>query len=1273
MNIVGKIAKQTDETIRSAGARYTPSLDDNAPNLEIEESLNVLHALGITPAYRTRLNAFSDTVLESIPKNSAEYKKAFASTKQTPTYVAWLLRKLANEKPGRSSVTLGKISRSVSFCQKKLGRIYNVLDEIDRNKKSSSQSSSYEKHGVRKTLDTLSEVADFVGSKAYRAISTKSLLLLGEWGTGKTHFLCDLAVNNNSRAVPTLITLAHRLPTTTSPLLALCKVTGIARTEKSLLKKLDAVGRKNRCRTLLIIDGINESDRKYWRKHVGKLEKTLSDYPNIALVLSCRTPFEDQIFTSFSSFITYFHRGFEEVEIDAQHEYFSYYKIPTPHVPILTAEFSRPLFLKTICETLAELSDQTKKRRINEIASGHKGMTKILEDFVKKAARPIEEKYGLPGKACWRLLKGDRDRTTKNLCGIAPTMARQSTEILSLDEVNSIIKSVTGIVDDTTVTNFLSDLVHNGLLAEEMIWDDGQWATKIRLPYQRFSDHLISRFLLEQYLDTSSVAALKRCFYKNKPLGKVFQLTEYGHRYASPGVASAIMLEFPERIKRIAPEADRELIFYLPKRLQLFAPLVEVFLSGLLWRSADAICTQTYNLINQLLERGNAQTINETLEVLLCLATRPAHAELASRFDDYLANMPMPERDVVWSEFVRKSYSSATTIRLLNWVERHRQNSMNEESALFLIRCLKWLLTTTNHQVRDRATRALVYIGDYHLKALFEEAVKSLSVNDPYVSERMLAACYGVVMRRESNFTPNQKAILSTFVGNLYDKMFARRAQYRTKHVLARDYAAGIVRIALQYVPRCLDGREVELIEPPYTSFRGPIPAASTIEDLDCSEADNAIHMDFENYTIGRLVTNRSNYDYEHSDYKKVKQQIKWRMLNLGYSKARFENLDRNISENSFYTGGHNDGQKVDRYGKKYSWIAYFEVWGLRNDKAFKDLSFDELRPSDVDIDPSFPSKPKTWNPNLNDVFSGAPTSVAGWVVSGPDPNYNHLLNLAKIDESGGPWVLLNGWINERAPKDKRQVFAFLRGILIPKTEKRRLRSKVKNSSYPGNTRIADSPSDYYTYAGEIGRSPAFGRHLREKDNLRAKRNIENIYSCSRHRKVRKKVEELSPFEMFRVDTPIPDGAKFVEVTEYEYVPGLDVELPEWTYAWENYHSITNDVTFARIPAPALCEELQMKSANGEWDLIDSSGAKGSVFRITDGDNPYEKGWALYLRRDLLQKYLLRHNLELAWIIWGEREFHHSVTENYRHILQPIYAVHKNIHKRIKIGRFNTN
>ena len=94
-------------------------------------------------------------------------------------------------------------------------------------------------------------------------------------------------------------------------------------------------------------------------------------------------------------------------------------------------------------------------------------------------------------------------------------------------------------------------MVSDGLMAEDMRYVDGSYEMVLTFPYQRFADHLIARHLLDKHLNTDSEATVRRSLYANRPLGALFFVEGWSSQYAEPGLASAIMLEFPERVKRL--------------------------------------------------------------------------------------------------------------------------------------------------------------------------------------------------------------------------------------------------------------------------------------------------------------------------------------------------------------------------------------------------------------------------------------------------------------------------------------------------------------------------------------------------------------------------------------------------------------------------------------------------------------------------------------------------------------------------------------------------
>ena len=235
------------------------------------------------------------------------------------------------------------------------------------------------------------------------------------------------------------------------------------------------------------------------------------------------------------------------------------------------------------------------------------------------------------------------------------------------------------------------------------------------------------------------------------------------------------------------------------------------------------------------------------------------------------------------------------------------------------------------------------------------------------------------------------------------------------------------------------------------------------------------MRMDFANYTLGRLFKDRGNYDDTHPGYQEVRRQVARRMSDLGYSESTFLELDRAIAQGQPMSR-ESDGSKTDRYGKKYSWIAFFEMYGVRGDLDLLREYRSRERSSDADVDPSFPVAPREWVPPLPDLFASTPADRSRWLADGPIPDYQHLLTRADVDDAhGGPWVLLNGFIEEAGPDD-RETFTFVRGLFIKPGDARGVRATLSTLGYLGNSRVPEPGEDYNLR----GRDPVVA-HLRQR------------------------------------------------------------------------------------------------------------------------------------------------------------------------------------------------
>jgi len=944
------------------------------------------------------------------------------------------------------------------------------------------------------------------------------------------------------------------------------------------------------------------------------------------------------------------------------------------------------LFLKLVCIAFQNLSDRRKKRKFDEIASGQKGMTYVLEFFIKQIGETIENEFRLRSKACWYILKGFTLKGSNSKIGFSVTMADHKRDYVFPDECKKIIKHYTGL-SGNVLDNILQKFISEGILAKDIIWANDSWQEIIRLSYQKFSDHLIARHLLSMYLKTNSENAIRSSFYKNRPLGKIFEIDKFGSQYADPNLAEAIMLEFPERVKNKVPNEERELVFFLPKRNRLIRPIIDDFLDGLMWRTKDSFTKQTDIVISILLDSKNSYIAEKALETLTCLASRPNHPLSSERLHKYISKMEIVSRDSFWSEFLRKAPKHSVVYRLIDWIITKDTSKLSNNSVENLIRLLSVFLTTTHRELRDRVTYSLYLLGMSHPEILFEYTLKSLEFNDIYVPERMLAASYGVAMNSWASIK-NCKFhnSIKDFVRKLYFLVFAPKAKYSSRHSLYRDYALGIINIGRKIYPYILANQYIKYIRPPFNHMYNVFSKAKEINESESKDAEEAIRMDFENYTIGSLVSNRHNYDFKHEGYTEVLKQIKWRILNLGYDSSIFRDIDKEISSISFRRE-QNEGHRIDRYGKKYSWIAFFELYGLRHDLGLISEYPMHRRVSYCDIDPSFPSQPTEWNPKIKNLFKKPYKIPDVWLKDGPNPDYKRLLKIKKINGIYGPWVLLNGYIREEATDDPREVFTFLRGLFLKKNDFESFRKKLMDREYPGNFAIPEPGEDHYTFAGEIPWSQAYGAYYRYA-NGKAKPHIGEALSSYESKKIKRKKDDTDS-NQFSVElifslrkqlgeidnNSIATSQEIIEKissdkdldwrTKSIKIPGVKVEIPVHRFSWESYHSKLNQVSGIELTAPSLCEFLALKKIGENWNLYDSRGKQATFCVEFNKNSGYGSCHLTYIRKDLLEKYIADVNKILIWVNWGERGFNYKESEKLRDSSQKIWQKYYHIHKMI--------
>lgn len=1245
--------KILNKTIQEAGPKYTPGLEKGAPNLEIEELIFTFEILGRTK----KLYGYLKSLAEELEKEShlnypiikitelklSINKKRLQGFREGIESLKAIMNSTSKGHALDEDIAFKDINLVARKCLNTIGDITSVLyREYDAEKPKDKDKAEVINHLIytfRKLGDIVRRINDFCNRPDVDLANNPFLLLLGKAGIGKTHFLCDIAKKRIAEGHATIILLGHHFQQFLDPGEQITKILGLEIQFKKLIQKLHRQAVKANTRCLIVIDAINEGDKEAWRKSLNKFVKQIRPLKSVGLVVSCRTPFEKITIPKRPKLnaIVLFHPGFSEIELDAQAVFFKYYKIPTPEVPLLTPEFSNPLFLKLLCKSLEGATVEKKHKQINDIASGQKGMTYIFESFVRERGKHIENALGLERGYCW-------DNVVKK---IAEKMAESKREWLFKSDLKSLLS-----VKKTNI--FINKLISEGVLHDTLEWVQGQKAPieAVRFPYQKFSDHIIARYLLSNFLNTSDEKTVKESFDKEAALGAYFKQDRI--IYARSGIIEALMIEFPTRIRN-----KGELLDYLDSK-DITGASVGAFINGLIWRDPASINDSTRKWVNRLL--GHADFKNKIMDALVALAAKPVHPCNAVKLNRFLKSMKMNKRDLFWSEFLRKQDYHNSIYRILSWIEITRAQSIGKEYARMYALIMMWTLTSTNRSLRDRATRAVYYIGCRFPEILFEMTIEALEVNDPYVPERMLAASYGIAMalQHERSFTERS---LQDFARKLYDLLFKKDAPYSTTHILARDYARRTIDIALLHNLGLLSEEERKNVTPPFKE--GVIGRWGRSEDKnkdEYREGNYPFGFDFNNYTIGYLLPKRSNYNFDDPEYVKVKSNMWWRIYQLGYSLKDFGKIDKEIARHDSYRFGHEaDGRKVDRYGKKYCWIAWHEIAGFRQDKGLlkREWETDEYKRFTVDIDPSFSEEIQNIEIVRTDCLGRRKTNLPNWIAKGPIPDISPHLILDNIHDEKGPWVLLDGYIAQEDLGAKKDIFIVPRGVLIKKSDFNDVIECLKRQDLGGRW-LPEIPEHRNVFAGEVPWCKTFSHNgkaeltftvekkkkrvpFEETEFIKDGRNLtgdelkELVEIVSDYRS--KKISEEKEVDNFikRNEIQIRRVKRFRTETvkktkEYEVV------IPISILNRESQESIVNPGMSAYVLSRELCEALGLSSRPQTFDLYDKSDRRASI-TLKWGDAWHTFHKLIYIRKDLLDMVLEDKELELLWGIWGERRY----------------------------------
>jgi hypothetical protein len=609
-----------------------------------------------------------------------------------------------------------------------------------------------------------------------------------------------VAEERTERGLPTILLLGEHFSSASDPWDQILSLLGLDYERDAFLGALDAAGEANRCRTLILIDALNESqDSSMWKNHLLGMLKTLEPHPWVGIAVSVRSCYEERVIRQSppaEQIVHVEHYGFAGHEEEAIEAIFSKAGVVHPGVPALYPVFRNLALLMLVVEG-------AKNRKQKSLPPGIEGVTSVIDYYIDSVNYKLAADLDFDPEA---------NVVRRGLLALAELMVKQDNEWLTREEARRALDAAHP--SSGFEKSLCNQLISEGLLREGKmpVGPSGQICNSVHISYQLLSDHLIAEYLIDQHIDADEPS---RAFDEGGPLRQL--VADEDACWRNSGAIEALSIQVPERL-------NLEL-FELAPHCAGFEPIRAAFIDSIIWRNPQAC--RRHETLDYTRDKIplDPRACRRFLEALVAVATNPEHPYNAYFSHENLMEYELPDRDAFWSTFVHEhGMVEGPVRRLIKWAWSDKdRSSVPDETLRLWGTTLAWLLTTPNRFVRDGATKGLVSLFANRLPLLQQVLETFTGVNDPYVSERLLAAAYGSAMR-SSNEGLEELALW------VYGEVFEDGCP--PAHILLRDYARGIIELA---VSRGLDlDIDMERIRPPYRSeWTGDVPSVGECEPPD--------------------------------------------------------------------------------------------------------------------------------------------------------------------------------------------------------------------------------------------------------------------------------------------------------------------------------------------------------------------------------------------------------------------------------------------------------
>ena len=918
------------------------------------------------------------------------------------------------------------------------------------------------------------------------------------------------------------------------------------------------------------------------------------------------------------------HTGFASNGLKASKQFFDYYRIPFTLYEYFESEMENPLFLTLYCKTYR-----------NDEASLPTLYDRLVESANKNIFPILEKRYKLIGFT-------EDDNIVQSLVDEISTLAFDRKEKNILESDLASIPFWTA--NDLPLRPFMSLLAKENLVHTNLIAGYERYF----FAYDQMNDYFFARSLFSHDMSDMSI---RKTLYED-----ILQVND--NNIVNLSNSDVFVICCAIYAQKFGKECI-DLIDELPEGFEK-GYIVKSYIRSFIWRDKEYISSNVFLAVAQKYKVSREDFWN----VLVGNSIKHNHPLNSDFLHTLLMSFRLSERDYYWTKYINEIFydESNRLMQLVKMYSSGQSIQMSKEQARQLLILCGWLLSSSNRMLRDYTSEAMIEIlrNEFDLCIVILKAFEK--VNDPYIIERLYGVVFGACCKRRRKGNTVYIALAEYVYSTIFDQEFIY------PDILLRDYARLIIERFLWENPDYNGCIVHEKIIPPYKSF----PIEQIDEDYINKKYDGGLwqiksSMSFEGHGMygdfGRYVFQSALKYFDVDEDEMYKQAMSFIINDLGYTNE----LDKG---NNHWGYDRSETKKVERIGKKYQWIAMHNILARVSDQCDIDTDYSETpkfegpwEPFVRDFDPTLnfkltksdeipifdeisELKKATRDEHLKVDVSNI-DSVSEWLDS--DGIFFAEMPKALIlsDSNGTQWIRLSNYIcsgREQLKAERLLTWSWLYAYFVTEEQFEQFQVAATDIvDFSSSKGIGLDPQSYSVFNREYPWSPSC-------DLLNKSSSVESgvVLNMPEEKEVEQEVLNVEFLEQYLKSLDADSNQVFSDQELNQHLFKKEIvrkpvlkQIGEIIHAsmnlvWESEYDASKDNTLSmNVPCPMLIEQLHLHQADIDGLYYDSN-EKIAAFDL----NISQKESGVVLRKDLLDAFLKKNNLNLIWFVRASKELH---------------------------------